>query len=101
MNLNQSSTNYSIRAGKKDNLKMTKKKKERKNKNNFLPKNDEIFRDNQEKNTSNSNRISLQTLSDSKMMELAGHYGYEESSSENYQMNNVVHSKKQFLKKSK
>ena len=101
MNLNQSSTNYSIRAGKKDNLKMTKKKKERKDKNNFLPKNDEIFRDNQEKNTSNSNRISLQTLSDSKMMELAGHYGYEESSSENYQMNNVVHSKKQFLKKSK
>ena len=105
--LNHTSTNCSIRAGKKENLKMSKKKKEGKDKNNqnykniIAQKKDEIFQDNQEKITSNSNKISLQTLSDSKMMELAEHYGYEDSSSENFQMNNVVHSKKQFLKNCK
>ena len=105
--LNHTSTNCSIRAGKKENLKMSKKKKGGKDKNNqnykniIAQKKDEIFQDNQEKITSNSNKISLQTLSDSKMMELAEHYGYEDSSSENFQMNNVVHSKKQFLKNCK
>ena len=66
---------------------------------------DEYFRDSIGKKSSNnsnnsSNRISLQSLSDSKMMELAGNYklGGEESSSDNYQMNNVIHNKKQFYR---
>ena len=46
----------------------------------------------------NSNRISLQSLNDSKMLELAGHYGLaDDSSSDNYQMNNVIHNKKKYL----
>ena len=33
------------------------------------------------------------------MLELAGHYGFgDESSSDNYQMNNVIHNKKNFYK---
>ena len=65
---------------------------------------DEYFRDSIGKKSSNnsnnsSNRISLQSLSDSKMMELAGNYKLgEESSSDNYQMNNVIHNKKQFYR---
>ena len=65
---------------------------------------DEYFRDSIGKRSSNnsnnsSNRISLQSLSDSKMMELAGNYKLgEESSSDNYQMNNVIHNKKQFYR---
>ena len=49
------------------------------------------------KSDSNSNRISLQSLNDSKMLELAGHYGNEEdSSSDNYKMNTIIHYKKEF-----
>ena len=68
---------------------------------------DEYFRDSLGKKSSsnNSNRVSLQSLSDSKMMELAGHYGHglggDESSSDNYQMNNVIYNKKQYFKNSK
>ena len=102
-NINHISTNYSIRTFNKDNQKIIKKKREdnkenRNIQNELRPKN-QIIQDNIEKNTNTSNRISLQSLSDSKMMELAGHYGYEDSSSENYQMNNIIHNKKKFHKK--
>ena len=41
--------------------------------------------------------ISIQSLSNSKLMELAGKYANEEdNSSENYQMNNILHSKKKY-----
>ena len=41
--------------------------------------------------------ISIQSLSDSKLMELAAKYANEEdNSSENYQMNNILHSKKKY-----
>jgi hypothetical protein len=60
----------------------------------------EYFRDNiGKRSNSSSNKVSLQSLSDSKMLELAGHYGMgDESSSDNYQMNNVIHNKKKFSK---
>jgi len=47
---------------------------------------------------SNSNRISLQSLNDSKMFELAGHCIEDDSSTDNYQMNTVIHNKKEFNK---
>ena len=37
---------------------------------------------------------SLQSLSDSKMLELANHYLSEEDSVEKYQMNNIIYNKK-------
>ena len=41
--------------------------------------------------------LALQTLSDSKMLELAGKYiNDDDNSSENYQMNNILHSKKKY-----
>ena len=41
--------------------------------------------------------LTMQSLSDSKMLELAGRYVNEEdNSSENYQMNNILHSKKKY-----
>ena len=41
--------------------------------------------------------LTMQSLSDSKMLELAGKYVNEEdNSSENYQMNNILHSKKKY-----
>ena len=60
----------------------------------------EYFRDSiGKKSNTSSNKVSLQSLSDSKMLELAGHYGFgDESSSDNYQMNNVIHNKKNFYK---
>ena len=46
--------------------------------------------------------LSMQSLSDSKIMELAGKYITEdENSSENYQMNNILHSKKKYKNKNK
>jgi hypothetical protein len=50
------------------------------------------------KSNSNSNRISLQTLNDSKILELAGHCIEDDSSTDNYQMNTVIHNKKEFNK---
>ena len=102
-NINHISTNYSIKTFNKENQKIIKKKREDNKENlniqNELRSKNQIIQDNIEKNTNTSNRISLQSLSDSKMMELAGHYGYEDSSSENYQMNNIIHNKKKFHKK--
>ena len=62
----------------------------------------EYFRDSiGKKSNTSSNKVSLQSLSDSKMLELAGHYGLgDESSSDNYQMNNVIHNKKRFFRNS-
>ena len=102
-NLNHTSTNYSLNPFSKDIQKINKNKKEENTKKQNLkfesgPK-EEFFKDNAEKFTNNTNRISLQSISDSKMMELAGYYGYEDSSSENYQMNNIIHNKKKFSKK--
>ena len=70
---------------------------------------DEYFKESiRKKNNSNSNsnnssnRISLQSLSDSKMLELAGHYKLgEESSSDNYQMNSIIHYKTKYNRESK
>ena len=57
----------------------------------------EIQRDSfDKKSNSNSNRISLQSLNDSKILELAGHYLEDDSSTDNYQMNTVIHNKKVF-----
>ena len=125
------STNYSIGPGGHSNYSSNKDSQKRidfkdrsnqnqnkKNKNQNNPKPpvnlqispgivDEYFRDSLGKKSSsnNSNRVSLQSLSDSKMMELAGHYGHglggDESSSDNYQMNNVIYNKKQYFKNSK
>ena len=64
---------------------------------------DEYFRDSiGKKSNSSSNRISMQSLNDSKMWELAGHYGLpDDSSSDNYQMNTVIHNKKNFYRNNK
>lgn len=44
--------------------------------------------------------LSIQSLSDSKIMELAGKYVNEDdNSSENYQMNNILHNKKRYKNK--
>ena len=54
------------------------------------------------KNINNEQRteLSLQSLSDSKMLELASQYANEEdNSSENFQMNNILHSKKKYRNK--
>ena len=65
-----------------------------------LGQGDECFKDSSEKNSNFSNRISLQSINDSKIMEMAGYYGHDDSSSDNYQMNNIIHAKKkQFLKR--
>lgn len=50
------------------------------------------------KSNSCSNRISLQSLNDSKMLELAGHCIEDDSSTDNYQMTTVIHNKKEFNK---
>ena len=53
-------------------------------------------------NTNNNEQkdLSVQTLSDSKIMELAGKYVNEEdNSSENYRMNNIIYSKKKYISK--
>ena len=46
--------------------------------------------------------LSLQTISDSKILEIAGKYvNDEDNSSENYHMNNVIYSKKKYINKKK
>ena len=50
----------------------------------------------------NKGELSLQSLSDSKMMELASKYlSDDDNSSENYKMNNILYSKKKYRNKSK
>ena len=115
-NIKNISTNYSIGPvpysnyqGNKDSQNLKKSCNEKDKINNKKNPNwkieygneEESFKDNLEKNSSVSNRISLQTMNDSKMMELAGYYVNEESSSDNYKMNNIVHSKKKFSRKIK
>ena len=115
--VNPVSTNYSIPGGHSHYSSQRDNPKKLNNSiNNILSKNlnnskptplvispgivDEFFRDSiGKKSSSSSNRISLQSMNDSKMMEIAGHYGFiDDSSSDNYKMNNVIHSKKNFYK---
>ena len=102
-NLNQSSTNYTSIPFNKEYQKITKgKKKENSKKKNLQNESGfkgEYYKDSSDKKSMDSNRISLQTISDSKMFELAGYYEHEDSSCENYQMNNVLYNKKKFSKK--
>ena len=123
-NLKNISTNYSIGPvqcsnyqGNKKSKKTMKTKNLKDENNNIKNKNvknnkkrtswnielgqgDECFKDSSEKNSNFSNRISLQSINDSKIMEMAGYYGHDDSSSDNYQMNNIIHAKKkQFLKR--
>ena len=50
---------------------------------------------NKDKNEDQKSVQSLQSLSDSKMLELANHYVSEEDNSiENFQMNNIIYGKK-------
>ena len=54
-------------------------------------------RGNRDKNDDQKSVQTLQSLSDSKMLELANHYLSEEDDSvENYQMNNIIYNKKKF-----
>ena len=51
-------------------------------------------------NNNEQKDLSIQTLSDSKFMELAGKYvNDEDNSSENYRMNNIIYSKKKYISK--
>ena len=97
-NLNHASTNCSIGHFNKDNKKLIKKKTKESSKNKYnqneLKNKDEFLNEN------NSNRTSLQSLSDSKILELASHYLQDDSTSENHQMNNIIfNKKKQIFKK--
>ena len=57
-------------------------------------------KDSNDKNDDQKTTQSLQSLSDSKMLELASQYANEEdNSSENFQMNNILHSKKKYKNK--
>ena len=59
----------------------------------------DINKVNNNKNT-HRDELSMQSLSDSKMMELANKYlSEDDNSTENYRMNNIVHSKKKHKKK--
>lgn len=119
LGIHRVSTNYSIGPGGqssiRDQIKMNNnskidvKSKEPKNSLNNLKYSanleitHDIFGENprdsfDRKSNSNSNRISLQSLNDSKIMELAGHYLEDDSSIDNYQMNTVIHNKKEFNK---
>ena len=97
-NLNHVSTNCSIGPFNKDNKKLIKKKTKEPSKNKYNQnesKNKDEFL-----NENNSNRTSLQSLSDSKIFELASHYVEDDSTSENHQMNNIIfNKKKQIFKK--
>jgi hypothetical protein len=97
-NLNHVSTNCSIGPFNKDNKKLIKKKTKEPSKNKYNQnesKNKDEFL-----NENNSNRTSLQSLSDSKILELASHYVEDDSTSENHQMNNIIfNKKKQIFKK--
>ena len=91
-NLNHVSTNCSIGPFNKDNKKLIKKKTKEPSKNKYNQnesKNKDEFL-----NENNSNRTSLQSLSDSKIFELASHYVEDDSTSENHQMNNIIFNKK-------
>lgn len=91
-NLNHVSTNCSIGPFNKDNKKLIKKKTKESSKNKYNQnesKNKDEFL-----NENNSNRTSLQSLSDSKILELASHYVEDDSTSENHQMNNIIFNKK-------
>jgi hypothetical protein len=60
----------------------------------------ECIYDINKENKNNKNELSLQSISDSKMMELANKYiSEEDNSSENYYMNNIIHNKKKFRNK--
>lgn len=64
---------------------------------------DEYFGDSIDRNSNSnsSNKISLQSLSDSKMIELAGNYKLaDDSSSDNYRMDNIIHNKKEYIRNS-
>ena len=62
----------------------------------------ECFYDINKENKNNKNELSMQSINDSKMMELASKYiSEEENSSENYYMNNIIHNKKKFRNKKK
>ena len=96
--LNHVSTNCSIGPFNKDNKKLIKKKTKESSKNKYnqneSKNKDELLNEN------NSNRTSLQSLSDSKILELASHYVEDDSTSENHQMNNIIfNKKKQIFKK--
>ena len=56
---------------------------------------------NNNNNMNNEQRdLSMQTISDSKIMELAGKYvNDEDNSSENYHMNNIIYNKKKYINK--
>ena len=122
---NRTSTNYSIGQGRNSHFSSNKDLQKKinnsvnKNNNNNYSKNennkkvvipyeissgivDEYFGDSIDKNTnsSNSNKISLQSLSDSKMIELADHYKLADDSSSDYRMNNIIHNKKEYIKNS-
>ena len=57
-------------------------------------------KDNNNKNNIHRDELSMQILSDSKMMELASKYITEDdNSSENYQMNNILYNKKKYKNK--
>ena len=57
-------------------------------------------KDNNNKNNIHRDELSMQSLSDSKMMELASKYATEDdNSSENYQMNNILYNKKKYKNK--
>ena len=102
-NLNQSSTNYTSGPFNKENQKINKdQKKENSKKKNLQNESGfkgEYYKDSSDKKSIDSNRISLQTISDSKILKLTGYYEYEDSSCENYQMNNILYNKKKHSKK--
>ena len=97
-NLNHVSTNCSIGPFNKDNKKLIKKKTKEPSKNKYNQ--NESNNKDEFLNENNSNRTSLQSLSDSKILELASHYVEDDSTSENHQMNNIIfNKKKQIFKK--
>ena len=52
------------------------------------------------KQNSNKGDVSIQSISDSKILELAGKYvNDEDNSEENYQMNNIIYNKKKYINK--
>lgn len=62
----------------------------------------EYFYDfNKNNNIEQKEELSIQTISDSKMLELASKYvdKEEDNTSENFQMNNILHNKKKFISK--
>ena len=56
-------------------------------------------KDTKDKNDDQKSVQSLQSLSDSKMLEIANHYISEEDSTENYQMNNIIYNRRKHMDK--